>query len=56
MDVENPVMLPPEENGYSGTSCENQAVFLSHSLKRLLALVEEMEENFNTGERTANVS
>ena len=56
MDVENPVILPPEDNEILVTLMRKSSRLPKPLLKRLLALVEEMEENCTTGQRTASVS
>lgn len=56
MDVENPVVLPPEDNEILVALMRKSSRLPKPLLKRLLALVEEMEENFHREEHTASVS
>ena len=56
MDVENPVILPPEDNEILVALMRKSSRLPKPLLKRLLALVEEMEESCNTRERTTSLS
>lgn len=56
VDVENPVIFPPEDNEILVALMRKSSRLPKPLLQRFLALVEEMEENCNTREREISVS